>query len=220
MSPPNRVQIKSTAIAVMSLVVLGIYLFWPTLRFLLAISQHGLIRERVVFDIPDCTSGLEHSRIGAAMCEYHRDVTFRNASTPKKTTPLKYDTAGGYPINVYLIRKGEKSFVRLDDAVAEHLLDLEAQKTYLVVSVDKKAYIGELTSEHCGYGWSMMNKDLSTREVRVCDQMATLMTDLTGNGPELYLGHLTRGTGNLRFVPASEASEAKIEYLYPLDRMR
>ncbi|MFO1005673.1 MAG: hypothetical protein U0929_06935 [Planctomycetaceae bacterium] len=133
---------------------------------------------------------------------------------------MKYDTAGGYPINVYMIRNGEKVFLRFDDAVAEHLLDIEAQETFLVVRVDEQAFIGELNDESASYGWSMTNGDRSTREVHVGGQRAKLMTELTGDGPEVYMGQLTGGTGNLHFLPATVAPKANIDYLYPEDRLR
>lgn len=216
----NRALVTIVTIVLMSVVAVGGYLLWPALNFFLAVSQHGLVRDRVTFSIPGSTTEIVHSRIGAAMCEYHRDVSYRNGAVPERTTPLKYDTARGYPINVYMIQSGENVFLRFDDAVAEHLLDIQAQKTFLVVNVDKQAFIGELNDESDNYGWSMTNGDRSTQKVHVGGQRATPMTELTGDGPDVYLGQLTGRTGDLHFLPASAAPKANIDYLYPEERIR
>ena len=91
--------------------------------------MHTSVRERIQFAVPESTFVLEHSRIGIHpyMAEYDRDVTFIDNEQTGVTCPISIDTCGGYPINVYLIRSNDAIFLRLDDAVSEHLLDLEDQ---------------------------------------------------------------------------------------------
>lgn len=91
------------------------------------------VRETVEFPIRETTFGLKHSRIGInpLVSEYSRDITFLSHSTIGRKTPLMIDGCGGYPINCYLLKKAGRTFVRLEDSVSEHLLDLDFQKTYV-----------------------------------------------------------------------------------------
>ncbi|HOC62212.1 MAG TPA: hypothetical protein PKI96_03685 [Sedimentisphaerales bacterium] len=174
--------------------------------------------DRAMLTLPDGAHAIEHTRVRLpTLCaEYSRNVTYITGGVRGKTTPLELDSCGGYPINCYLIETARGPFLRLDDAVAEHLLDLTTQTTYAVTCVLGEAYIGELKDERACSGWSMMNNDPSTLSVTIGDVEARPITDLTGDATEVYLGRFSGGTGHLRFTPASESPEMAIRHLRDL----
>ena len=170
--------------------------------------------QRALLTLPDGVHAIEHGRVRLpAICaEYSRDVTYITNGVRGKTTPLRIDGCGGYPINCYLIEAAGGPLLRLDDAVAEHLLDLTTQKTYDVTRVRGEAYIGELRDERASASWSIANHDPATLRVTIGGIEAKPMTDLTQGAPAVYLGRFSGETGQFRFVPASEASEIPIRH--------
>jgi hypothetical protein len=177
---------------------------------------HTIVPESTKFEIPGTEYELLHSRIGInpIVAEYNRDITYIHKGIEGKTTPLTIDTCGGYPVNCYLIETPSKAFLRMDDATAEHLLDLTSQETYLVTRFQGKAYVGELTHDSMSSGWSMHNNDPTTLIVTIDGEKAVPMSQLTGDAQEVYVGRLTPGFGNLSFLPAAEANEVKIHHLF------
>ena len=170
--------------------------------------------QRALLTLPDGVHAIEHGRVRLpAICaEYSRDVTYITDGVRGKTTPLRIDGCGGYPINCYLIEAAGGPLLRLDDAVAEHLLDLTTQTTYDVTHVRGEPYIGELQDERASASWSIANNDPSTLRVTIGGLEAKPMTDLTQGAAEVYLGRFSGETGQFRFVPASEASEIAIRH--------
>jgi hypothetical protein len=177
---------------------------------------HLIIPESTRFEVPGTEFELLHSRIGSnpIVAEYHRDITYIHKGIEGKTTPLTLDTCGGYPINCYLIQTPSKTFLRMDDATAEHLLDLTSQTTYMVTRYQGEPYIGELTHDSMSSGWGMHNNDPTTLVVTIDGQKASPMSQLTGDAKEVYVGKLTPDFGNLRFVPATESKEVDIQHLF------
>jgi hypothetical protein len=177
--------------------------------------RHTHIRERTTFTIPDTQIELGHSRIGIHpfLAEYSRDISFYRDGKPLLTKPLAVDTCGGYPINCYLIESPNRIFLRLDDAVSEHLIDLNNNVVNSIYHAKGKPYYGELDGEDSSAGWSMQNDDPSTFKVTIGGKPANPLGDLIGDAPEKYVGRIDGGTGRLRFVPASEAPEMKIRHL-------
>jgi len=180
--------------------------------FLLVTKRHMSVRERITISLPDGIHAIEHSRIGInpIVAEYSRDVTFLTDHSRGRTTPLAIDTCGGYPINCYVVETPNGQLLRLDDALSEHLLDLQTQTTYLIRRVGDVAYIGKLSDERTCSGMSITNGDPSTLSVTIGDHAATPIAELIGDAKERYLGMITGGFGNLRFVPASEEPEPPI----------
>jgi len=170
--------------------------------------------QRALLTLPDGVHAIEHGRVRLpAICaEYSRDVTYIANGVRGKTTPLRIDGCGGYPINCYLIEAARGPLLRLDDAVAEHLLDLTTQTTYDVTRVRGEPYIGELRDERASASWSIANSDPSTLRVTIGGLEAKPMTVLTQGAAEVYLGRFSGETGQFRFVPASEASEIAIRH--------
>ncbi len=173
-------------------------------------------RDRTMLTLPDGTHAIEHSRIltHGLVAEYSRNVTYITGKVRGKTTPLYKDTCGGYPINCYVIETPRGPLLRFDDAVAEHLLDMTTQTTYMVTRVLGTPYIGELTDERVSSGWSMRNNDPSTLSVTIGGVEAKPMAELTQNAPEVYLGRFSGGAGHLHFTPASESPEIAIDHLF------
>jgi len=173
-------------------------------------------RDCVMLTLPDSEHAIEHARVRLpTICaEYSREVTYITSGVPGKTTPLRIDGCGGYPINCYLIEAARGPLLRLDDRVSEHLLDVTTQTTYGVTRVQGKAYIGELRDERASAGWSIRNNDPSTLRVTIGGRDAKPMTDLTQDANEVYLGRFSGGTGHLCFTPASEAPEIAINHRF------
>ncbi len=178
--------------------------------------RHITVRERTQFAIPNCTFELAHSRIGIhpIVAEYDRDITFVHNGKSGKTTPLSIDTCGGYPINCYSIETGNGVFVRMDDAVSEHLLDLDNQTVNLITHAHGNAYYGLLTDSDASSGWSMTDGDPESLTVTIGGNPAKLLSQLMNGSTETYIGRITGNLGNLRFIPASESPEMQIDRLF------
>lgn len=195
----------------------GLLLISPVGRVLLLLTtkRRMSVRERVTVPLPDGIHAIEHSRIGInpIVAEYSRDVTFLANHSRRRTTPLAIDTCGGYPINCYVVETPNGPMLRLDDALSEHLLDPRTETTYLVKRAGGVAFVGELTDERAGSAVSIANGDPSTLSVTVGDQAARPMAELVGDASERYIGMITGGFGELKFVPASERPESPIRKL-------
>jgi hypothetical protein len=173
---------------------------------------HTSIREKTIVVLPDTELAFEHSRIGThpMLAEYDRQITYVANGVRGNTTPFTIDTAGGYPINCYLYESPTGPLVRLDDAVAEHLLDPAGQVTYLVVRPGGVPHIGLLTSPRPGYSYSNSPSPSGSYSVTIDGKGGFPMTDLTGDAMEVYFGRIDGGLFGMRFIPASEAPEIPI----------
>ena len=214
---PNRNLINGCALAgFAALLLVGVVIGLPILRFTTMSNRHMTVRETIRFSVPQSLFEIQHSRIGinAIVAEYNRDITFIREGVIGKTSPLSIDTCGGYPINCYLIRDQSRTFIRLDDAVSEHILDLDSETTYIITRYQNKPYYGESTDGRTSSGWSMSNNDSSTLKVTIGDKEAKPMEQLTNGATERYIGQLTGGMDHLRFVPASESPERPIRHLF------
>lgn len=197
------------------LIICLIIFMFPAL-IVIQLFIHNCIREHAELDIGDGTHKLMHSRIGShpMMAEYSRDITFITNGVEGQTRPLSMDTCGGYPINCYLIENNGQSFLRMDDATAEHLLDLENQIVYLIVSGEGFIYVGQLDSEDASSSSRIVNNDPATLTVTVGGNKAFPISDLTNLASEKYIGRFDGKAGGLRFISADESDEIKIRHLF------
>lgn len=162
--------------------------------------------------VPGTDFEFRHSRQISSMCEFHRQMTYYSKGKKGNSTPLMYDYSGGYPINCYLIKTPTTVYIRLDDWLGEHLLDLTSQKTYFIARTPNGKYLNELLTEfpQCHYGTT--NNDPSTFRVEVEGKAGIPIVQLTDGLPETYIGCLTGSLGNLKFYPAAEFPERKMEH--------
>ena len=215
----NRtITLGLSGIGLVALLLGGWFIGLPIVRFIYLMNRHNTVRETIRFVIPSTPFELQHSRIGnnTITAEYRRDITYLANGVTGKSTPLSIDTCGGYPINCYLIQGDGRTFVHLDDAVSEHLLDLDSQSTYVIARDDSRVYVGQIDGESTstGWGWSMVNNDPSTRSVTIGGKKATPLDDLTGGAEERYIGRIAGKLDHLRFIPASESPENQIKHLF------
>lgn len=208
----RKTVLRNTAIAVAVVVLCGWGALWAVGSMLFPRTMRT--RAGVVISLPDGVHAIEHTRIRThpLVGEFSRDVTYICGGTRGKTTPLSKDTCGGYPINCYWIETPRGPFLRLDDAVSEHLLDLTTQTTYRVARVQGTAYVGELTSEHTSCRWSMSNHDPSTLSVRIGPGETKPLADLTQNASEVYIGRILGGSRRCFFIPADASPEIPISH--------
>ena len=148
------------------------------------------------------------------MAEYDRDITFIENGTTGVTLPLSIDTCGGYPINCYQFTTDDNIYIRMDDAVSEHLLDLKNQTVNLITHAKGKAYYGLLTDAKSSSGWSITEGDPDSLSVTVGNNPAKLLSKLMNGSMEVYIGRITGNLGNLCFIPASESPEIAIDHLW------
>jgi len=209
----RKTVLRNIAIAAAVVVLCGWGALWALGSMLFPKSMRT--RASVVISLPDGVHAVAHSRIRThpLVGEFSRDVTYISGGARGKTTPLSKDTCGGYPINCYWIETARGPFLRLDDAVSEHLLDLTTQTTYRVARVQGTAYVGGLTDEHVAREWSMRNHDPSTLSVTIGDAVARPMADLTQNAPEVYIGRILGGSRRCFFIPAATSPETAIRHL-------
>lgn len=201
------------------LVAIGIpsaFVAFVVCSFLYQFYMHANVREHITFLIPGTEIEVGHSRIGInpIMAEYDRDLTFIEGSKSVATAPLSVDTCGGYPINCYLIETSELFLLRLDDAVSEHLIDITNNVVNVITHAQGKAHYGKLNSEDSSSGWSIVGNDPSTLQVTIGGNVALPLDDLIGDATEKYLGRIDGKVGKLRFIPATEATEMRIDHLF------
>ncbi len=213
---PVKRAVRSVIVVVGVLLGICVLFALPAVPLVVSSYWYMSTRHRTTLTLPDGVHAIEHSRIpiNIVVAEYSRDVTYITNGVRGKTTPLRIDTCGGYPINCYLIETPRGPLLRLDDRVSEHLLDVANQTTYAVTRVQGKAYIGELRDEDACSGWSMRSHDPSTLSVTIGGAEAKPMTDLTQNAAEVYLGRFSGGRRDLHFTLASQAPEVPIEHQF------
>jgi len=178
--------------------------------------KHTTVRERIKFAVPNTAFELAHSRIGIhpMMAEYDRDITFIRNGTTESTSALSIDTCGGYPINCYLFKTGDRIYVRMDDAVSEHLLDMENQTVNGITHAQGNAYYGVLSDSDTSSGWSMIDGEPESLSVTIGGNPAKLLSELMDGSKETYIGRIGGKLGGLRFTPASESPEIEIDHLF------
>lgn len=193
------------------LVMMSVCIFaYKVLRF--SGLMLGVASDVTQVAVPGTDFEFRHSRQISAMCEFHRQMTYYSKGKKGNSTPLMFDYSGGYPINCYLIKTPSAVFIRLDDWLGEHLLDLTNQKTYLLVRTPRGKYLNELSSEHPSYGYGTIDNDPATFTVRIEGQAGTPIDQITNGSPEAYIGCLAGSLGNLKFYPAAEFPERKMEH--------
>lgn len=184
----------------------------PMFMMLRFFAGHTTNSDQTRFQIPGTEFELVHTRQLSAMCEFRRQNTYYSKGQKGRLTPLMYDYSGGYPINCYLIKTPSAVFIRLDDWLGEHLLDLTNQKTYLLVRTPRGKYLNELNSEHPSYGYRTTNNDPLTFTVHIEGNAGIPIDQMTNGSPETYIGCLAGSLGELKFYPAAEFPERKMEH--------
>lgn len=181
----------------------------------LVTSQHAATRETVTFSIPGTEFSIEHSRLSPllAFYEYDRDVSVIVKGQKSPRLPLSIDVSlFGYPVNCYLIETPQVTLLRLDDAVDEHLIDLTHQSVYRIIRARGDLYYGSFDSLNSGgfSGSRMANDDPFTLDVRINGAPAKPLAPILRDSSERYVGRIEGEPRKLRFVPAAESAEIKI----------
>ncbi len=94
------------------------------------------------------TARLEFSRnqIHPFLAEYDRKVTFVDGDKDR-TSHLATNTGGRTRIIVYHHKTKTGGYLRLHDHLSEHLIDLSDGRTYYLMRVEGRLYIGEVNPE-------------------------------------------------------------------------
>jgi hypothetical protein len=71
-----------------------------------------------------------------------------------------------------------------------------------------------MNPENSSVGWSMVNNNPATLSVTIGGNPARPLSQLVGDAAEKYVGRLDGKLGRLQFIPASEATEVRIEHLF------
>lgn len=147
------------------------------------------------------------------VAEYDRSIAFIESGKVTPSNPLQFDTCGGFPINLYVLEADNGVFVRLDDALGGHLIDIDGRKVYAIAFDESGMYVGRLFTDFTSIGRSSVNGDPMT--ISIGSDPATPLQDVTGPYEESYFGKVAGPLGQLRFVPASQSPAAKLDYLRP-----
>ncbi len=180
-------------------------------------SQHAATREVVTFAISGTQFSIEHSRLSPLLefYEYDRDVAVIIKDRKSPRLPLTVDSSLGYPVNCYVIETPQVTLLRLDDAIAEHLIDLTHQSVYRIIRAQGDLYYGSFDPLESGggAGWTMANDDPLTLEVRIGGAPAKPLAPILRDSRERYVGRIEGEPRKLRFVPAAESAEIEIDHL-------
>jgi hypothetical protein len=147
------------------------------------------------------------------LAEYEYKVHFQRDEA-HVDKPLPINCGGRTRMNVYLYPTNTIGgpWLRLQDQWGEYLVDLGGKKTYHLVRYREHAFAGELSSARDG--WSVTQFDDGKVTVKVGENPATDITSLApATAPGEYLGRIDGQEYPLRFAPASESPEEKIEMI-------
>lgn len=187
-----------------------------------ALVGRGHVTERATLLLPDNAGEMtfirhhqDHFiRIGGDVT-FDRKIVLRRAGGRKRTWDLP-DAFNCMSFNVYWINGGGKSFVRLNDAEHDYLLDLQSNALYLVLLVRGVWYAGQMDDGQVEYGVSgPVGDDASTLSVHVGKHEAVPLAVRTSGATETYIGNISGGSHEgWRFI-AAEDFPARL-----IDRMR
>ena len=176
------------------------------------VYQHLFVTEYTSFCMPASNVEIEHSRIGTHMlAEFDRWLTVIVDGKRFETRDLSVDTCGGYPINCYSLKGNSTSFLRLDDAVSEHLVDLESGEVHTVHRIDGVKYYGVVSNGDETSVWKVNGFDGS---ITIRGLPAKLVSDVTNDSTGEYIGQLDGKLGKLEFFTSDKRIEAKIRHRF------
>lgn len=193
-----------------------VLLTWPLLRVgwgvIVAGRAVGQI-DTVEVDVPGSETRLRFGRAlsNPIVAEFDRSVEFLRPDGKVISNPLQIDTCGGFPINCYLLRGEKGVFVRLDDALGGHLLDVDGNKVYAIAFDGTGMYVGRMHLGSVSIGWHKVND--GPKVVTVGNAPAAPIVEVTGDHEEEYLGKLGGSLGGFAFIPAAEGPPAQLDYL-------
>lgn len=175
------------------------------------------VGESITFELPDSLGHIRYSRTleHGFLPEYSRSVTFFAPTKSNSSVDLRFDTGGGQPINVYLIRCPQGYYLRLDDPKSEHVLDLSTNVMYQIERVDGTPYVGRSLPDG--------NADLDIMWASTDDEPLTLIVEgdpgialdkWLSDSTETYLGCIEGRPGKLKFYSAAEKPESKLDKDY------
>lgn len=127
---------------------------------------------------------------------------------------LPINVGGRTKMNAYWYPQEEAfpAAIRLQDHWGEYVVRPAEMKTYSLLRRKGRLYIGEVQDENSGY--SISEREGAPLEVTLNGSEALDVTDSPlGSGSGSYIGRIDGTTVPLRFVPAEEAPEQKIEGL-------
>ena len=175
--------------------------------------QHYFCFEQIEFEIPSCEYSLRHSRRGSSpiMAEYERWLQVFGPNGNSHWLKMKCDTAGGYPIDCYLVSGNGTKFVFMKDKYARHLIDLDLAKAYQIVNLDGKEYLGPVSSERRAPQSSIYVSDGTDTSVTINGSPAVPMNTMLLSLDGTFIGQITDSFGDLRFQPSdkTDGSEDK-----------
>jgi hypothetical protein len=149
------------------------------------------------------------------LAEYEYRVRFGTGSDAvERWLPL--NCGGRTRMNAYWYEPSEQSgpCIRLQDHWGEYLLRLDEQKTYLILRYEGHVLAGEISESSPGYSVSQRGAADGEPEIHasVGGNEAVDITDTAvGRGPGRYFGRIDGQSHPIRFIPASESPEIKIE---------
>ena len=175
------------------------------------IYQHLFVTEYTTFSLPISGVEIKHSRIGIHMlAEYDRWLTVIVDGTPFETRELACDTCGGYPMNCYVLDENGTSFLRLDDAVSEHLIDLQTGEVHEIHQINNAKYYGVVKNGNVMTVWSAGSVDGVPNPITIRGLPAKLLSDITSEETGEYIGQLDGKLGKLKFYTSKERREAVV----------
>ena len=175
------------------------------------VFQHFLVTESISFSVPDSSIEIEHARIRTHMlAEYDRWLTVIVDGKPFETRELAYDTCGGYPINCYTLEEDGSSFLHLNDAVSEHLIDLQTGKVHEIHEINDVKYYGVVKNGDVTTAWSAGSVDGVPNPITIRGLPAKLLSELIGEDAGKYIGQIDGRVGKLKFYSSTERPEPAV----------
>lgn len=172
--------------------------------------------ESCAIDLPEQNGQLVYRRTAMHLWnqEYRQGIYLCGGVGSGKDHPLMMNTGGDTRMNVFWIACGQRTFVGLEDSFGDYLLDLHGDEMYLVIRTKGREYVAPVQSEEPDVHIVDFGGAARKMEVKVDGIMATPLTSLTPDCRKQYIGAVTDTSGTLRFTPASECPECKIEKVW------
>lgn len=175
------------------------------------------LRESATICLPDDAGKVTFIRerqevISFVDVAYDRQIIHRRTGQQTRSWRFPVDAGYNMTVNVYWICDGEKSFVRLDDAEGEYLLDPASNTLYLIVAVRGVQYAGPMDNGDTSVAaWGSADGRQEPWTVHIGKNQAIPLATMLSDPKGTYMGNICNISHEWRFTPARDAPEIPIK---------
>jgi hypothetical protein len=143
-----------------------------------------------------------------------RKIIRNQTGQPARSWQLPADAGYGLWFNVYWIDEPGKSFIRLDDAGGEYLLDLGSNTLHSVFAIEGVKYLKPAEGSEIAAATRLGNDMNTPWMVKVGDKPAIPLANIASDPEGVYIGNICGISHEWRFTPAQDSPKMAIRKLF------